>query len=366
MKKNVLYILLFLASCTSSNMKQDGFVMSDLDVDFPVTDTIHLNPIPLQSFEILAGISSILVKDTALFVFEHNPDNFGHCYSINSGKELSVIVGVGNAMNEFIKNATINTSFVGDSIQLRDFNNGVVMTFLASDVVTKPLGEREFSIRGRLKHSPLIDFTITDKNILVGINKDRSDDTNRGYCTYDGKDFSFFGEIKKEMFNSSKEVTPLDMKWLRFGSYANYGNKVVMSETFGIILHVIDVDKKSIDFERYYSQILCEESNGRIVNMNNYDIYSYEVSCNEKNIFSPVRKKNIKKSEEAGEEISDHFTLVFDWELNPIKKYYFAKPLDDSGKPMKGTSYMSEDAKTYYFLSTEGEKQELYIGVISD
>lgn len=226
-----------------------------------------------------------MIKDSIIFVYENSNKNFGHCYNINDGTELSTILTRGKAAYEMMPALFRHNKFYKDSIQFYDEEIGVVKTFAVNDIITKQLGDRKFSTVNIPDSIVMTSFIKTD-NAIIGYNrsagKDRNSMENKFFC-YDGKKIVYFGEVKDELIEAVPETSAhrkrSDLEYF----FAANGNKVVAANIAGIMLQVIDTDKKTIDFERFYNKVLHEcyiGTNG---------LFTNSVSCDDKCIYSHVR-----------------------------------------------------------------------------
>ena len=352
MKQNLILILLFIVSCTS-NSKQDGIIIHDLDKDFPTTENISFSPI--QSFEIMSQILNFAVKDSSMFMLERNTNDFGHCYNINSGKVISTLIGKGRAQNEMAN--VIGIELHGDSIMFKpSFFLERIKIFATKDILTKPMGDRKCSTVEIPDSLTSFNFIRIEKDKLFGLYENRFDDRNEIFFTLDDKGASLFGEIKKELFED--ELSNSDMRSHTNNElFINYKNKIVASRGNGLLLEVIDVNNNTTDFSRYYNKIKVK-TKGAYTSISATGALSafslIDISCDAKNIYC-LSHEGINDEDEFG-----LFVYVFDWELNPVKKY----ELQSSHSDTYCQYYLSEDGKSIYYLTIEDEKQELFMAEI--
>lgn len=348
MKITLLIILLFLVSCSSSSKKQSDIIIHDTDIDFPTTDTIEFTP--RQSFEILDNIRSLwCVKDSVLFVeIYNNPDRLGICYSINSGKEISTIINIGRAANEAATSCSFE--YGKDSIHFCDIIYHNIKTFAMDDIISKPLAERSFSLNMIPDSIVTNRFTKIDEKTTFGTNRNSSESScfrNYIYFTYDGKEVSFFGELRKEIFETLDDYKTFIDKRNVFQNitYATCKNKVVVAEYLGIALHIVDPHQKKIIKERYYNKYITSEDTKIATGEYQWS----DVFCSDEYIYCISRKKNEKKSVETGRNVLEKHIFVFDWDLNPIRKYFFVG---------NDKINLSHDGKSLYRLVRNNENDE--------
>lgn len=344
--------------CTSVPGKQ-SIMLSDFKRDFPVSKVVSLKPI--QTFDIASNISSFMVKDSVIFVIEHNSDNLGHCYSLNSGEQISVILGRGKADNEFPSISYISFLFQGDSIQFYNPWLRMMKVFATQDVYTKPLGEREFSTVVMPNNNLISCFSRIGENMYIGSFCYRTKEQNDRYFLYDKNGFTSFGDFEIELFDTDTEVNDITMKFAFDPSFARYGDKVVTVNNDGILLQTIDLNEKIIENQKYYNKIKLKdrrEENQPWLIENEYS--SGSIRCDEEYVYFALTRRDDEKSEEVGKRISDKYILVFDWNLNPITKYDLG-----SFDLLSSLYYFSEDGKVFYYLTVDNEeKHVLYKGKI--
>lgn len=350
MKITLLYILLFLVSCSSSSKKQSDIIIHDTDIDFPTADTIEFTP--RQSFEILDNIRPLwCVKDSVLFVeIYNNPDRLGICYSINSGKEISTIINIGRAANE--ANTSCSFKYGEDSIHFCDNIYHNIKTFAINDIISKPMWERPFSINMIPDSLISSHFTKIDTITIFGTNSNLNQLSyyrNYLYYTYDGKDLSFFGEVRREAFETQKDYEESVKEKCLFQTtkIATNKNRVIIANIFGIALHVVDPHKKKIIKERYYNTYKYNPSNARTFTTSKYQ--SCFVLCSDEYVYCVSQVKDEKKSAEMDRKIFENHIFVFDWDLNPIRKYFFVG---------NDKINLSHDGKSLYRLVRNNENDE--------
>lgn len=337
MKKITLLISLFIIgySC-SSEQKTD--VIKDIDFDFPTTDTITFNP--LKTFNIASDVKSIHVKDSVLFVLENNNDNLGYCYSINSGEKISTILNKGRAANEQIDPFVF---FTKDSIQFIDMNtisSRLIKTFSLDDIISKPISERTFSVTHFTQDTLSLYFYVKIGNeTIFGTNAKSEKDSDMCYFIFNPEKVFSFGKYEKEIFDSKESYDCKSQgSILMFSHIRLSGDKVIVAYQFGMGLNVIDTDKKAITKERYYNKFKCNEDGFT-------PIFKYKcktIECDDENIYYFTR--NIMDDDEYMN------ILVFDWELNPIKRYAIKCNRND---------FMSYKDKTLYLMTQGEETMEL-------
>lgn len=227
----------------------------------------------------------------------------------------------------------------------------ILKTFSINDILTKPMGERNFSTIARpdtiLSNCIL---KIDDSKIIGSINYPMGGKCNN-YFISDGEEVSIFGDFQKELFELTDKVDDLTLRKSFDPWFASYGDKVVAANKNGIFLQVIDINKKVIEKQRYYNKIKHRDE------YKPDDSYIY-VRCDDKFIYCALTKLDKEKTKKSGKRISDKSILVFDWDLNPIKKYHLA-----TFDLTSNLYYLSEDGKSFYYMRVvEGEEKVIFKG----
>lgn len=354
MKKKLLSILLLLASCTSP--KQEDLLIHNLDTDFSTADTLFMKY--KQTFNFVSYTYDFAIKDTILLASGNNNENIGHCYSINNGALITTIINCGNAANETRQGTIIR--YHRDSIQFIDQMFKEIKLIAINDILTKPMGEREFS---RITIPTTIKsfyYKKIDNNVVIGYNDANNKDAK--YFIFENNKLTQFGEYNKKILVSTvnQELTN-DIAAHQYNpKFASYGSKIISADRSGVTLETIDINTKSILNERFYTKITFGEQFKGSYSSDPIDMYTEKVYCTDKEIYCIVKQINKVKSKEEGGRFVDLFILVFDWDLNPIKKYYIGS------STFGGYSVcMTEDCKKFYYLAMEEEKQTLFEGIIN-
>lgn len=360
MKKLFLPALLVLISCGGSVNTDKTLVLSNLDVDFPVTDTIQ--PSYIQTFENISRTSTCAVKDSIIYVSEDNNSNCGHSYNIYTGEQISTIINIGRASNEIpgLRGFLIK----GDSIQLFDTyaiqsnnNPQTIKTFALNDILTKPMGERNFSSVTIPDTLFTISYLKIDGGIILGSNSAGELTNNLRYFISENNQITYFGDIMEGLVES---VIVLDEKNKRlsynpfvFTEFGCYNEKIVAVNSSIMMLEVINTVEKTVEKGKYYDKYLIKNENqGESTGC----YRPSSVMCTKENIFCIA----IKKSIVGNKPIFESYIFVFDWNLNPVKKYYIA-----GGDALNFNYILSNDCKSIYSISTNPEKQEIYEGKIT-
>lgn len=342
MKKKFLPFLFLAVSCTSYTKD-----VHDIDKDFPTTDTLSFEPI--KTFNIDQEVIDFTVMDSAVFIVEMGSENFGHCYNINTGEVISTLVSKGSAQNELIKNPL-------SGIRIKDGNvyfsnqGGVIKKFSTNEILTKPLGERKVDIISPPNEVATMSYIETGNNELFGTPlPNMNDDFYRYFISV--KDSVIYLEKLNEKYKASKNITDKNLSQAPIISCAfeNYNNKVVTAD-YGMMLQIVDLKKRIIENERFYNKIEVD-GKGRLKS-NEFTVAN--VKCNEKYIYFRTIRSDFSKT--TDKDVYNMYVYVFDWNLNPVKKYFAG-----AFNYKKTRNNISHDGNNYYYMTVSDEdKQVLY------
>lgn len=354
MKTKLLSILLLLASCSST--EQEDILIHNIDIDFPTADTVIMGH--KLTLGIYRDIREIIIKDTTLFAldFGNNNENIGFCYSLNSGNVITPIINRGRAANEIATQSfSLDIMSHRDTIQFIDFALREIKSIFLDDILTKPMGERQISKINVPTTIKSLSYKKIDNSVVIGYNL--KGDNNAKYFIFDSSKVTMFGDYNKKILvsNVNQKITNNIAAGQYSPIFASCGSKVISADESGVTLELIDTNTKSIVKDRFYTKFTFGEQMENIV-----DIITEKVYCTENEIYCIVKQMDKIKSKEIGRKYVDVFILTFDWDLNPIKKYYVG-----SSKSLDFKYFMSQDCKKIYCLSTGGEEQTLFEGTIN-
>lgn len=343
MRKISLLALVVLCGCGLFD-KKSTLIIHDLNVDFPVTDTIAVNTL-LQTLYPEYGMGyNFLIQDSAIFMQEQNQIDFGTCYALGNGNVISRLINKGKASNE-MGNINNFSFYHKDSIQFVDYMEGIIKIFSIKDILLKPAGERECSVSRLPAGVYSVDFIKHNGKMLgVGVM------TEKLYFLYDGNEVHYFGEYDIDLvkFKNVKR-SERNMKSTSLFFNANivcHEDKAIIANELGLSLNIIDINAKSVTHERYYSKYLVDGGSFSSI----IDYKTNSVKCDDKNVYCIVQAYN--PTSRTPENMFDNYILVYDWQLNPVKRYY----LEDGDCIYS----LSEDCKTVYRSVTTDEKKEIY------
>lgn len=363
MKKNLTIFLLLLIGCSPKNEKADTQPYSDMDVDFPVEKTIKVEPTLRQTFNIEDDISLIMVKEPLILIFDNNKDILGYCYDINSGEKLKPIASFGEANHEIIPGWGARSNppmqICGDSLEFTDNVSGTIKTFALNDIATKYLGDRPFSTFKMNDTLKTITYQKINTSTVVGAHNifpPQDTDSSR-FFILDQNQLSYFGVLSDKLFNSNREVDITKKREQLRPIFAYHNDKVVTANNYGVFLNTIDVKNKTVVKERIYTPMKITIDERGVVQIGGYPsgYKTISIYCDEQHIYYHAWKSNDDKEKQNFGVPAEIYVLVYDWDLNPIKRYYVGSYIYGEYQ-----SYLSVDKKILYQLKSDGDKKELY------
>lgn len=334
--KNNTKLLLFLIgvsffSCNGAGSPSN--FISNFDKDFPVSEKLDFKP--FNKYDILKS-GYYMIDDSILWYFPHYDENIiGCCYDLNSGEELSTIAMRGNAAHELVDLNFYASKMIGDSIQLYS-RSDIIKTFAKKDIIDgKPMNERAFSvitppdsinigrmvklpngsvigtIRGTQGQNPPPEiFNINNKSIFIFNNNEVT-----GYETINHDSF--------DLKMSSKELEDNTSNYMIKQTYAESvielkGNDMaVFSPVYQFILYTFDINSGTVVKEKRYTDM--KSSGVSHMTANEMEMRMGYMKSNDKYIFCPAYGYFSKEDKEL--KLKKRALFVFDWDLNPIKRF---------------------------------------------
>lgn len=358
MKTNALFLLLLIAlsffSCNKV-VNNQTVPISNIDTDFPITEKLEFKP--FNKFDILEE-GFCLIDDSTLWLIRDREDNFGYCYNLHTGEKLSIIASRGKAVNELTNLDEFKV--VGDSVLLYT-NQNMIKTLAKRDVIDNvPMGERKFSLTivpdsiwvRRMAKLPNGSVLATLMPALSESEKTKMNEFNqKSVAILNNKEANSYETINYESFDLGKakgqELTANDLIKCAYadGSVEIKGNDMaVFSVSHQFILYTFDIKSGNVVNEKRYTEMQrvksTDEMSTSLCTINDRQIEIESMRTNDKYILCDVRgyfseeDKDRKQNKEA--------ILVFDWDLNPIKKF-------DLPNRKNGYYTISKDCKSVYF-----------------
>lgn len=330
LKKLLLVIILLTVSgCTNTPSNYQAFPLSDLQTDFPQTDTLNFEKV--NTYNIFSH-NAIEVSDSTLWTFNMGGDEIGYCYDLNTGKEISTIASFGRAKNE-LDNDYSSINIGRDSIFFFYEGEKMIKSFSMKDIKNNvPLGER----RPTITHIPdSLNATLINKlpngaflMTLSPILRHGKQDFNpyslalvhnneiRTYATINFNSYNLV--MDKENPLSANEFIKANYAYGEISTKNN--NMAVLSVNNQVILYTLNLLNGKVMNEKRYTEMKCE-TNGYTSN-NDLELSITNIDSNDKYIFCIIKGYMNKKDKDNKEiEKRKQMLLIFDWQLNPIKKY---------------------------------------------
>lgn len=335
MKKNLQILLLFISTSFVSCNSADNIVpISDMNKDFPTAEKLEFKP--FNKYDIYGGRG--IVDDSVLWYFCDDDGSFGYCYDLNTGEKLSTIITKGRALNELSRLDV--PEFSGDSIHFYDEKRAVrsVKTFAKRDIISNiPLGERKFSVitlpdsvyatqMTKLSNGSILAKISSTPEFSIRKQDEKDDLDNRSAVVFHNNEISYFEAINYDSFDikvvpgrsdrapsSPREQIKIAYTSGRIGVKDN--EVAVFTLEFQFILYTFDLKKGKIIKEKRYTEM----QGGEIFPTNEMKQRISDVIHNDKYIlcfvdgFLSKEDKELKQSKSA--------IFVFDWDLNPIKRF---------------------------------------------
>lgn len=370
MKTNALFLLLFSIffwSCTST-VKKQATPISNIDMDFSITKELKFNP--FNEYDILEE-GSCVIDDSILWHFKEGKSDLGSCYSLNTGKKLSTIASKGRATNEIIQ--ADGFSIIGDSVLLYTDRNRTIKAFAKKDIIDNvPMGERKVSVTTASDSIWVSQMTkLPNGSVLATIQPalfdyQKAAQTNvvnqKSVVIFNNKEANAYETIKYESFDIEKakgeELAANDLvKYAySYGSIAIKDNDMaVFSVSDQFILYTFNLKSGNVVNEKRYTNIQrTEEGDEAFVSYtttNDRQMNIYSVETNDKYILCSVQGYLCEKDKKS--KLYKKAIYVFDWELNPIKKF-------DLPERKNGYYTISSDCSAVYFCDYNVEGLTLY------
>lgn len=366
-------LLLFLIgfsffSCNDTTKKS---TTSDISSDFPTTEKLEIkfsNQLAIKSFDKynISESGICVIDDSILWYVEDGKDNLGACYDLNTGKLLSVIASRGTAANEV--NGLTGFKIVGDSILLHEGRN-TIKTFAKKDILDNiPMEYRKVSVTTTPDSIWVSRMTkLPNGSVLATIRppfefeKEKINEINKkSVALFNTNKANSYETIKYDSFDvkaaKDKEIAANDLiKWTYAQGFVETkdNNTAVFSVSDQFILYTFDLNSGSVINEKIYTspQRTREEMSFTTTNDMNLNIQAMKV--NAKYILCKVGGYFSEEDKEA--ELQKEAIFVFDWDLNPLKKFELPDPEDKLGYYT-----ISNDCNSIYFCEYNEEGITLY------
>lgn len=358
MKTNAQLLLILISlsffSCNST-VKNQSIPISNLDADFPTIEKIEFDP--FNKYDILEeGLCTI--DDSILWFIKEGKSNFGSCYNLHTGEKLSTIVSKGRASNELIQLDYFD--IIGDSVQFC-IDQNTMKSFAKRDIINNvPMGERKFSVTTipdsilvrQITKLPNGSVLVTIMPALFGSEQMKMNEFNqKSVAILNDKEANFYGTINYESFDLGKakgmELSANDLIKCAYadGCIAIKDNDMaVFSVSHQFILYTFDINSGNVVKEKRYTKIQREkvrdETSTSLSTTNDRELEINNIKTNDNYILCDVRESFFDEDKESKQYKEAIF--VFDWDLNPVKKF-------DLPDRKNGCYRLSNDGSSVYF-----------------
>lgn len=369
MKTNAQLLLLLICisfgSCNST-VKNQIIPILNIDTDFPVTEKLEFKL--YNKYDILKD-GFCMIEDSILWSIKDREDDFGACYNLNTGERLSSIASRGRAANELTE--LEDFQIIGDSVQFYVYPN-MVKTFAKRDIINNvPMGERRFSVTivpdsilvRRMAKLPNGSILATIMPASAEFEQVKLNEYNeKSIAILNNKEANFYETINYESFDLEKakglELSANDLIKCAYadGCIAIKDNDMaVFSVSHQFILYTFDIKNGNVVNEKRYTKMKRTESRDEMFTslstINDRQIEIESIKLNDKYILCDVRGYFSKEDEDSKRYKEAIF--VFDWDLNPVKKFDL---------PYRKNVYytVSNDGSAVYFRESNEDGLSLY------
>lgn len=363
------FIVLSFFSC--KNTAKDPVMMNaDFNTDFPKASNLDFKYVNKYDF-LTSRINECIVDSSVLWLTTGmNTDDFGYCFDLNTGEKLSVIANKGNAGNEFL--VMYKSIIVGDSIQLHSGLNEI-KTFAKKDIIeNKPMYERGYSsiapndslftnyqikLRNGLVLATLSTQPITRNNFGGGTSPDYDIKVKEeSIAIFNNNEVNFYETIQYDSFTFEENIPDNQKKTILKDDYSNShigvkGDEIaIFALRRSLILYTFDLSSKKVIKEKRYGNITIHEDRMK----DDMSFFTRSIKYNDKYIYCIISAYFTEEDRKS----DSHKTavIVFDWDLNPIKRFDIQ---DKEG--IKGFNYfISEDCSALYYYENQEDGVALY------
>ena len=359
MERTLILLFLFGAvffSCKNAPKSEggtaNGNAASGLDKDFPVVEGLKFES--FNKFKISQEIGGSVVDGNVLWHFEEGEDNFGCCYDLNTGNQLSVIASRGDAANELTSVEWFNMT--GDSVAFCQ-EDGVVKTFAKKDIVEDvPMGDRKCST-WKAPDDVLVFQTVklpggavfaTIRPAVFKFEKAKANaDREETIAVFGAGTPRMYETINYDSFDLSRggrdELPAKDLlRWTYAQGCvaAKDDNMVALSASDQFILYTFDVNTGKVVNEKRYSEVERDGGKMSFRTTNENKLSVMDIKVNDRYIVCEVDgylTSGDKETKKMGKAL-----FVFDWNLKPVKRYDLPVRVD-------GYYRVANDCSAVYF-----------------
>lgn len=360
-------ISFFLFSCNNTSK----FPLSNVDTDFAVAEQLDFQlykqlKVMQDNFmdDLITTCNINVVDDSVLWyveAFDERVDDTYICYNLNTGEPLAATTSLGMSAEEM--EWVTGFKIAGDSVYFYEGRKNTIKTFLKQEIVRNvPVEDRKVSVTtfpdsvwvSRMTKLPNGSVIATirppfefEKNNVKEINKNSvvvwNNQEMKGYQTIDYTSF----DVKKR---KRTDIPANDLiKWTYAqGFIETRGNDLaVIASSDQFMLYTFDVTTGKVLNEKRYTPV--EYSNEEFCFLSTNDMQQSILALQANDEYIVCKVGGYFNAEDKEYEVYQEAIFVFDWNLNPIKRF----DLPDLGQ--KGYFSISNDARSVYFNDFSGE-----------
>ncbi|WP_270517276.1 hypothetical protein [Sanguibacteroides sp. AM78-02pH3A] len=355
--------------------------------DFTVVEKVELKP--FKTYDGLKAWHTWIIDGSLLYVIDHDPKyDLGTCYDFNTGKKLSVLAKHGKApyeLSDYISYKTIHVTkdfivFVPAETMLKTVSRKAVYTrenaikvFAKKDMINNvPVKDRKVIIPAFPDSVWVEQATILPNGAIVAIMPPPAPDLQKLE-----KDARTGMEKKTLMVLGQKGVTyretlpgdgfpeynpSLGSKFTPYvtmkrsnarGLFRTRGNDMAVFAVDGqFMLYTFDVTTGKVVNEKRYTPV--QYANEEFCFLSTNDMRQSILAMEANDSYIVCKVGGYFNAEDKEYEVYKEAIFVFDWNLNPIKRF----DLPDLGP--KGYFSISNDARSVYFNDYAAEEDEFF------
>lgn len=368
MKTKIIFLLLLIGvsffSCNSI-VQNPSVPMSNIESDFPITEKLKFDP--FNKYDIFKE-GFCVIDDSVLWSFEMGESDFGACYNLRTGEKLSIIASKGRAANELIE--LRDFKMIGDSVLLYP-DQSTIKSFAKKDIIDNiPMGERKFSVTtapdsilvSQMTKLPNGSVLATLRPSLFEFEKETRNEINKkSIVIFNDEEANSYESINYESFDiekaRDKELSSHDLiKCAYSDGFIEIKNNdmAVFSVNHQFILYTFDINSGNVVNEKKYTNIQRTKGNKSFISFtttNDRQMRIRLMKVSDENILCMVGGYLSEEDKKLG--LLKEAIFVFDWDLNPIKKF-------DLPNREKGYYSISNDCKSVYFCEYNDDGLALY------
>lgn len=348
MKRTFLTVTIFsIITFASCNSKQSGKQLADLKKDFPKAETLDYKIYLKKRMPI--DFCPIFTKDMFL-ILDPFFGKTNYCYNSDTKKQISTLTLPGTMLE--------NIEITKDSIVFY-MPQRVVRTFSKNDFIQDiPVEERLYSeltipdsiIVSQMTKLPDGSILATIRPPLLPAEKRKEYGINKkSVIRYNGRELKSYKTINYDSFHLT-EAKPdeIESKELIQWAYAQGfvkakdNNIAVFSVNDQFILYTLDLNTGKILNEKRYTDIARDGSSMSLTTTNDLHLKICQLETTDQYIFCLT--DGYFSREDREKNLHQIALCVFDWELNPIKRYEFA-----TKQPFQHYQ-LSKDCDAIYFM----------------